>query len=56
LSRNGVKITFDAEGRKQLEVDGMEITFRLDGRRFPKLRNRLEKIFNGGDCFSIRAK
>jgi len=33
----------------------MEITFRPDGRRFGKLKRRLERVFAGSECLSIQA-
>ena len=51
--RDRIKVKFNDSGRRDLGVDEMEITFRPDGRRFGKLKRRLEHVFSGSGCLRI---
>ncbi|MFO0968682.1 MAG: Imm10 family immunity protein [Gemmataceae bacterium] len=51
LRRDRAKIVFTKEGAATMgNVTEMEITFRVDGDEYSKLKDRLGKIFAGAGC------
>jgi hypothetical protein len=55
LYRDRAVVRFTPTGAKQLKADGLEISFEVDGRRFKKLVQRLERVFEGTECLAVQA-
>jgi hypothetical protein len=55
LYRDHVVVTFTPTGAERLKTDGMEITFKVDGRQFKKLVSRLGRIFAETECLAVQA-
>jgi hypothetical protein len=55
LQRDQLMVRFTPTGAKQLKADGVEITFKVDGRRFKKLVQQLDRVFQGTECLAVQA-
>ena len=55
LHRGHVVVRFTPSGAEQMKAKGMEITFEVDDLQFQKLKQRLDRIFVGSDCYVVKS-
>lgn len=53
LHPDRIVVRLDDTGERHLDARSVTVTFARDGRRFGKLRRRLDKIFQGTSCLVV---